>query len=414
MRNTVSRAHNRATAHASTSALAERPEPSRRPSFDTRPLPALTALPPHTTNGLRAGRPARPAPAFSARSAWESAPTRYVPARLPPLSRTAASRVGPPARPPLQTFCEAPTDKQRAIPAGLIMIPAHPAMRYMRIAHRAPRPSQWSVGWVALTLMLALAFGVIHLASPARTGPPADDGLVADAATGIDYATLAPDTTGSSQPRGVWRANVTSIPILGGGGASASNAPAPPAPTAATKPSTAAPARPAPTAAPTHQAAPPAATPIPRSSTPPPSVSPAPFSPWPPSNIWMSVLGHSPYAVTEPANDPYRVAFGQCTWWAQHERPDENLRGMGNARYWAAGARARGYRVGATPAAGATVVLQPGIESAGWAGHVAHVMAVYPGGWFLVSEMNAYGNGGGWGRVSYRYLHIGPGVAFIY
>jgi surface antigen len=53
--------------------------------------------------------------------------------------------------------------------------------------------------------------------------------------------------------------------------------------------------------------------------------------------------GYTAYAVREPAHDPYWSAFGQCTWWTQHERPDENLRYMGNAMYWAQGARQRGY-----------------------------------------------------------------------
>jgi len=35
-------------------------------------------------------------------------------------------------------------------------------------------------------------------------------------------------------------------------------------------------------------------------------------------------------------------------------------------------------------------------------------------GWFLISEMNFYWNGGGWGRVDYRYAHSGWGVSFIY
>jgi surface antigen len=129
----------------------------------------------------------------------------------------------------------------------------------------------------------------------------------------------------------------------------------------------------------------------------------------------MWVPGHTPYAVTEPNPDPFKGAFGQCTWWAQHERPDENLRNMGNAWSWAFNAPHRGLRVGTTPVAGATVVFHPGVQGASGAyGHVAHVMAVYPDGWFLISEMNAYGNGGGWGRVSFRYAHTGTGVSFIY
>ena len=161
----------------------------------------------------------------------------------------------------------------------------------------------------------------------------------------------------------------------------------------------------------------PAATPpshAPAPTTPPSGISPAPVAPWPPSNAYMFVPGHPGYALAEPNPDPYWWAFGQCTWWAQNQRQDENLKRMGNAQYWAAGAAARGYTVSGAPKAGATVVFQPGVQGAGGAGHVAHVIAVYPYGWFLVSEMNFYWNGGGWGRVDYRFAHSGAGVSFIY
>jgi surface antigen len=126
----------------------------------------------------------------------------------------------------------------------------------------------------------------------------------------------------------------------------------------------------------------------------------------------MFVPGHYSFAVS--ANGYYSVAFGQCTWWAQWKRQDENFQQIGNAMYWASGAAARGYRVGTVPAVGSTVVFQPGVQGASGAGHVAHVEAVYPDGWFLISEMNFYWNGGGWGRVDYRFAHMGPGVQFIY
>ena len=126
------------------------------------------------------------------------------------------------------------------------------------------------------------------------------------------------------------------------------------------------------------------------------------------------VPGHPAFKVNRPADGYYWWAFGQCTWWAQNTRRDENLSYIGDAKYWAAGAAARGYRVGTQPAVNATVMFRPGVEGAGGAGHVAHVEAVYPGGWFLISEMNFYWNGGGWGRVDYRFAHSGPGVYFIY
>lgn len=142
-------------------------------------------------------------------------------------------------------------------------------------------------------------------------------------------------------------------------------------------------------------------------------VSPAPLSPWPPSWAYVAVPGYSSFGINGSGGF-YSWAFGQCTWWAQYQRRDENLAGMGNAQYWASGARARGYTVGSMPRAGATVVFQPGVQGAGGAGHVAHVVKVYPGNWFLISEMNFYWNGGGWGRVDYRLAHAGSGVQFIY
>jgi surface antigen len=143
------------------------------------------------------------------------------------------------------------------------------------------------------------------------------------------------------------------------------------------------------------------------------AVQSAPLRPWPPSNPFMYVPGHPAFGVSGSGGF-YSWAFGQCTWWAQYKKQNENLTHMGNARYWAAGAAGRGYRTGGAPTAGSTVVFQPGVQGAGGEGHVAHVEAVYPGGWFLMSEMNFYINGGGWGRVDYRFAHSGWGVTFIY
>jgi len=142
-------------------------------------------------------------------------------------------------------------------------------------------------------------------------------------------------------------------------------------------------------------------------------VRPAPVSPWPPHDPFMYVPGHPAFGIAS-SGGYYWWAFGQCTWWAQYKKQNENLTHMGNAMYWASSAAARGYRTGGVPRAGSTVVLQPGVQGAGGAGHVAHVEAVYPGGWFLMSEMNFYVNGGGWGRVDYRFAHSGWGVTFIY
>ena len=150
-------------------------------------------------------------------------------------------------------------------------------------------------------------------------------------------------------------------------------------------------------------------TPTPKPTEPPPSYNPSgPYSSWTPPP------GYSSFAVKEPSPDPWANQFGQCTWWAQDQRKDENLVGWGASRNWVAGARSRGYTVSATPAANATVVFQPGVQGASGIGHVAHVIKVLTGGWVLVSEMNFYWNGGGFARVDYRYVHVGSGVMFIY
>ncbi len=73
------------------------------------------------------------------------------------------------------------------------------------------------------------------------------------------------------------------------------------------------------------------------------------------------------------------------------------------------------YRRGSTPVPGATVVFAGGVQGASSAGHYARVVAVAPGGqWLLISEMNFTWRGGGFGRINYRYIHTGAGITFIY
>ncbi len=127
---------------------------------------------------------------------------------------------------------------------------------------------------------------------------------------------------------------------------------------------------------------------------------------------WAIPPGYHSYAMGDFAGDPNHAYFGQCTWYAWDRRKD---RGVFVAAYrWTSVAASRGIPTGSAPAAGATAVFAPGVQGASGGGHVAHVERVLGGGWFLVSEMNFYFNGGGWGRVSYRYAHSGPGVSFVY
>jgi hypothetical protein len=133
-----------------------------------------------------------------------------------------------------------------------------------------------------------------------------------------------------------------------------------------------------------------------------------------PYGLWIPPPGHPAYALPDYAGDPNAAYYGYCTWYAQYRRRDERLMSLGNAWQWPFAAPAHGLHVGSTPLVGATVVFQPGVFGAGAGGHAGHVEAVYTGGWFLISEMNMSWNGGGWGRVSFRYVVIAPGVSFIY
>jgi surface antigen len=126
------------------------------------------------------------------------------------------------------------------------------------------------------------------------------------------------------------------------------------------------------------------------------------------------VPGHPSYGMSDFSGDPYAQEFGYCTWWAWYTRQGEPLMKLGSAANWLYAAPRYGLSVGTSPAVGATVVFQPGVEGASGGGHVGHVQAVLGGGWFVISEMNFYWNGGGWGRVDWRFADVAPGVSFIY
>lgn len=145
------------------------------------------------------------------------------------------------------------------------------------------------------------------------------------------------------------------------------------------------------------------------------NVPPTPnITPPPPYGYYVAPPGFESFSVQDYYGDPFGGSFGQCTWWAQHKRPDHDYKGMGDAWAWLYSAPQRGYKVSTTPTVNATVIFEPGVESASGIGHVAHVEQLLPGGWILISEMNFFWNNGGWGRVDYRYITAGPGVYFIW
>lgn len=105
-----------------------------------------------------------------------------------------------------------------------------------------------------------------------------------------------------------------------------------------------------------------------------------------------------------PANYVARPSLGYCDWWVMVLHPDQP-----NILYSAA------YRRGSVPVPGAAIFIAGGVQGASPDGHFAQVMAIAPDHyWILITEMNFSWRGGGWGRVDYRYIHVGPGVSFIY
>jgi surface antigen len=157
-----------------------------------------------------------------------------------------------------------------------------------------------------------------------------------------------------------------------------------------------------------HPPAPPVARPVSYAARPVQYTVQVSYNPSGGYGLWTPPPGLPAYYLPDYAGDPNAAFWGYCTWYAQYKRMDERLMVLGNAGQWAYTATSHGLRVGTVPVAGATVVYQGGL------GHVAHVEKVLGGGWFLVSEMNMYWNGGGFGRVSFRYSVAAPGVTFIY
>ena len=297
-----------------------------------------------------------------------------------PLSPAVIKQAQPPALPVGST------------PSGITIVSgnATSSMVAMRIAPPRRKKRHWVSGMIILTLIAAVSLTAIATVTPLASGK--SEGLAVDASGPLGIP-VSLDAVNSA-PTGHWVAIIGVQPNqdVGGGAGPGVSAPGSAGlPIASVKSAVST----APAAAATS------------------GISPAPLSPWPPTWAYASVPGYYSFGMTDVGGF-YSWAFGQCTWWAQYERRDENLMHMGNAQYWASGARARGYSVGYAPRVGATVVFQPGVQGAGGAGHVAHVVKVYPDNWFLVSEMNFYWNGGGWGRVDYRFAHAGSGVQFIY
>ncbi|GCE17819.1 CHAP domain-containing protein [Dictyobacter kobayashii] len=110
-------------------------------------------------------------------------------------------------------------------------------------------------------------------------------------------------------------------------------------------------------------------------------------------------------------NNPFTA--GQCTYWADYEY--HHLTGYavpwtGNASAWAANASAYGWNVSSQPHVPSIIVLQPGTQYAGWAGHVAVVEKINSDGSVATTNWNVVG----WGVFSWNNYTPGPGVSFVW
>jgi LysM repeat protein len=103
--------------------------------------------------------------------------------------------------------------------------------------------------------------------------------------------------------------------------------------------------------------------------------------------------GAVPMIVESHGSDTF--PYGQCTYYVASRR---DVTWGGNA--WAWFENANGLRPeGHVPVTGAIVVFHDG-----WFGHVAYVESVNPNNSFVISEMNFWTTGGGWGRVDRRTI----------
>ena len=107
--------------------------------------------------------------------------------------------------------------------------------------------------------------------------------------------------------------------------------------------------------------------------------------------------------------------YPACTWWADqryHQMHGNYVPWRTNAMAWQWTARAYqfGWRVSARPAVGAIVDMQPWVQGAYGAGHVAVVERVLGNGSAIASSMS-------WGAnpyaVVYIQVHPGSGITFI-
>lgn len=101
-------------------------------------------------------------------------------------------------------------------------------------------------------------------------------------------------------------------------------------------------------------------------------------------------------------NYPFRPEFGWCSWWAEET----------HLQY--SGYTALHLPAHSTPIIGSVVRFAPGVAGASREGHYAGEVIAISGQWLLISEMNMSWRGGGFARISYRYIYLQQGITFLY
>lgn len=128
-------------------------------------------------------------------------------------------------------------------------------------------------------------------------------------------------------------------------------------------------------------------------------------------------LQNSPFLPTAPpgTSNGNSFTYGQCTYWADsryHALTGHWVPWGGNADEWSYGAaHSAGWVVSSQPHIPSIIVLQPGVQQAGWYGHVAVVEEYNKDGTLNTSNWNWDGN---WGYTTYVTFKPGPGVSFVW
>ena len=137
-----------------------------------------------------------------------------------------------------------------------------------------------------------------------------------------------------------------------------------------------------------------------------------PITTVPPSSIPLS----TPTTNTQTQGYINVFPYGSCTWWANQRYFQLHgifvpWRTQSNAWQWTARAYQFGWNVSSFPMVGAIIDLQPRVQGASWAGHVAFVESILSNGDVIASNMN-------WGAYPWQVTYVefapGPGVTFLY